>query len=343
MKKRMMKAAVLHGKRDLRIEEVPIPKIVPNEVLVEMKTAGISGIEPQIYEGKYIARDNIIAGFQAAGVVKEIGEDIKDVTVGMRVGFDPNLHCGYCWYCKRGRTLYCENLQGYGVHRSGAFAEYFAVPESNIYQLPNNLPFEYAPIIEHASCVLHSVEASRIEMGDIVVVLGAGLVGNLFVQLIKTRGASKIIAVDISEKKLQKAKGFGADYCILSKGNNVVKEIMEISDGRGADVIIDTAGVPSALENIIKAAAKGARVSIFATYPKDSDIKINPFKILEREILIRGTYCNPLTFGKAMEMIASGRINVKALISDEVTLDNVEEGIIKKKDSDVFYILVRND
>ena len=118
---------------------------------------------------------------------------------------------------------------------------------------------------------------------------------------------------------------------------------MEVSDGKGADVIIDTAGVPSALENIIEAAAKGARVSIFATYPKNSEIKINPFKILVKEISIQGTYCNPLTFGKAMEMIASGRISIKPLISGEVTLNNIEEGIIKKRDGDVFYILVRND
>ncbi len=343
MKKRTMKAAVLHGKRDLRIEEVPIPDIAPNEVLVEMKIAGISGIEPQIYEGGYIARDNIIAGFQAAGIVKEIGNDVEDVAAGMRVGFDPNLHCGHCYYCKRGRTLHCENLQGYGVHRNGTFAEYFAVPESNIYRLPDNLPFDYAPFIEHTSCVLHSVEESRVEIGDTVTILGAGLVGNLFIQLIKNRGASKIIAVDISEKKLQKAKEQGADYCILSQGNNAANKIIEISGGRGVDVIIDTAGVPCALENIIEAAAKGARVNIFATYPLESEIKLNPFKILEREILIQGTYCNPLTFGKALEMIASGRINLRALISYEVTLDNIEQGIIKKRDDDIFYVLVRND
>ena len=327
----------------MRIEEVPIPKPSLNEVLVEMKIAGISGIEPIIYEGGYIARKDIIAGFQAAGIVKEVGKEVKNVKVGMRVAFDPNLHCGYCYYCQRGRTLHCENLQGYGVHRDGTFAEYFAVPESNIHQLPDNLPFEYAPIIEHTSCVLHSVEASRIEIGDIAVVLGAGLVGNLFIQLLRTRGASRIIAVDISEKKLQKAKELGADYGILSKGGNVVEEIRKISQGRGVDVIIDTAGVPSAVESTLEVAAKGARVSIFATYPEASEIKINPFQILEREILIQGTYCNPLTFGKAMEMIASGRINVKALISDEVTLDNIEEGIIRKRDDDLFYVLVRNE
>ncbi len=343
MDKKKMKAAVLYGKRDLRIEEVPVPYAAPDEVLVEMKVAGISGIEPIIYEGGYIARKNIIAGFQAAGIVKETGKDVKEIKVGMRVGFDPNIHCGYCYYCKRGRTLHCENLKGFGVHSNGTFAEYFTVPESNVYPLPDSLPFEYAPIIEHASCVLHSVEASRIELGDIVVVLGAGLIGNLFIQLLRITGASKIIAVDISERKLQKAEEMGADHCILSDGGKTAIEIMAISGGRGADVIIDTAGVPDALENIIQAAAKGARITIFATYPEKSEIKLNPFRILEREILIQGTYCNPLTFGKTVEMISSGRINVKALISDEVSLDKIEEGIIKKRDNDIFYVLVRND
>lgn len=343
MMEQKMKAAVLHGKRDLRIERIPIPKISSNEVLIEMKVSGITGIEPQIYDGSYIAKDDIVMGFQSAGIVKKIGKDVKSLTVGMRVGFDPNLHCGYCYYCKRGKTLYCENLQGYGVHKLGTFAEYFAVPESNVYLLPDDLPLEYVPLIEHTSCVIHSVEASRIEMGDIVVVLGVGLIGNLFIQLVRAQGASKIIAIDISEKKLNKAKELGADYCILYNADNVVKEIMGISKGRGADVVIDTAGIPSALEKIIDGCAKGARISIFATFPKDSEIKINPFKILIKELLIQGTYCNPLTFGKALEMISSDRINVKALISDEVTLDNTEEGIIKKKDSDIFFVLVKND
>jgi threonine dehydrogenase-like Zn-dependent dehydrogenase len=341
--KQTMKAAVLYGKRDLRIEEVPIPEIAPHEVLVKMKIAGISGIEPIIYEGGYIARKNIIMGFQAAGIVEKIGKDVREVERGMRVGFDPNLHCGYCWYCKRGRTLQCENLKGYGVHVNGTFSEYFAVPESNIYQLPESLSFEYTPIIEHASCVLHSIEASKIEMGDIAVILGSGLIGSLFIQLLKKRGSSVTIAVDISEKKLDKAKELGADYCILSKGSSIVKEVLNFSDGRGADIIIDTAGVPTAFEDVIKAAAKGARVTIFATYPEDSRIEIHPFSILEKEIVIQGTYCNPLTFGKTIAMIASGAIDVKALISDEVTLDRVEEGIIKKRDSDIFYVLVRND
>jgi threonine dehydrogenase-like Zn-dependent dehydrogenase len=338
-----MKAAVLHGKRDLRIEQVPIPEIAPQEVLVHMKVAGISGIEPIIYEGGYIAKKNIIAGFQAAGIVKETGKEVKEVKKGMRVGFDPNLHCGYCWYCKRGRTLHCENLKGYGVHVNGTFAEYFTVPESNVYELPESMPFESAPIIEHASCVLHSIEASRIEMGDIAVILGCGLIGCLFIQFLKTRGIAKTIAVDISEKKLQKAMELGADYGVLSKGNNIVKEIFDISDGRGADVIIDTAGVPSAFKNTIEAAAKGARVSIFATYPKGAKVELDPYTILEREITIMGTYCNPLTFGKTLAMISSGAIGVKALISDEVTLDCIEEGIIKKRDNDIFYVLVRND
>ena len=343
MKRKKMKAAVLHGKRDLRIDEVPIPEIAPSEILVEMKASAITGIEPIIYDGKYIAKEGIVMGFQSAGIVKEIGKNVKNIKVGMRVGFDPNLHCGYCYYCKRGRTLHCDNLQGYGVHRLGTFAEYFSVPESNVYKLPDDLPFEYATLLEHLSCVVHSVEASRIEIGDIIVVLGVGLIGNLFVQLIREQGASKIIAIDISERKLQKAKELGADHCILYKGVNVVKEIMKISEGRGADVVIDTAGNPSALEEVIEATAKGARVSIFATYTKDSEIRINPFKILAREILLQGTYCNPLTFGKAMKMISSGRINIRALISDEVILDNIEEGIIKKKDSDVFCIIVKNN
>lgn len=337
-----MKAAVLYGKRDIRIEQVPVPVIGDKDILVEMKIAGISGIEPIIYEGGYVAKNNIIAGFQAAGYVRAVGKKVTAAKVGQRVSFDPNIHCGYCYFCKRAETLFCENLEGYGVHRTGAFAEFFSVPESNIYILPDNMPFEDAPLIEHTSCVLHSVEKSGLELGDTVVVMGAGLVGNIFIQMVRARGAAVVIAMDVSEKKLNKAREMGADHAVNAAQDDVAAAVLKLTEGRGADVIFDTAGVPAALEGTVKYATKGARIVIFATHPKESVVKMNPFELLEKEISIRATYCNPLTFGKALKMIAEGKINLKPLISAEVSLDNVVDGIIKKRDDDIFYVLVRN-
>lgn len=342
MEKKTMKAAVLYGKRDIRIEQVPIPNVERNDVLVEMKVARISGIEPIIYEGEYVAKDKIIAGFQAAGIVKELGQNVTSVKVGQRVSFDPNLACGYCFHCKRGETLFCENLQGYGVHRTGAFADYFSVPGSNVYILPDNMPFEDAPLIEHCSCVLHAVELGRIELGDTVVILGSGLVGNIFVQMVLSQGAATVIAIDISEEKLAKASELGADHIINAAHEDVAKRVLELTHGRGADVIFDTAGVPAALEKVPEYTAKGGNIVLFATHPKDSGVTFNPFKLLEKEICLQAAYCNPLTYGKALNMIASGRIRIRPLIIAEVTLDNVVKGIEKKRDEDIFYVLVRN-
>ena len=337
-----MKAAVLHGKRDIRIEQVPVPVVGEKNVLVEMKVAGISGIEPIIYEGGYVAKNNIIAGFQAAGVVEEVGDRVTSVNVGQRVSFDPNLSCGYCYHCKRGHTLYCENLQGYGVHRTGTFADYFSVPESNIYVLPDDMPLEDAPLIEHVSCVLHSVEMSDIELGDTVVVLGAGLVGNIFIQMASIRGAASIIAVDVSESKLAKALEMGARYTIDASKENVAETVLSLTGGLGADAIFDTAGVPAALQEAPEYAAKGGKIIIFATHPKEATVAIKPFELLEKEICIQATYCNPLTYGKALDMISSGKINVRDLISEEVSLDELVKGIEMKRDQDIFYVLVRN-
>ena len=339
---KMMKAAVLYGKRDIRIEQGPAPAGGDRDILVEMKVAGISGIEPIIYEGGYVAKDNIIAGFQAAGYVKETGGKVTVVKVGQRVSFDPNIHCGYCYFCKRAETLFCENLEGYGVHRTGTFAEFFSVPESNIYILPDSMPFEDAPLIEHTSCVLHSVEKSGLELGDTAVVMGTGLVGNIFIQMVKARGAAVVIAVDVSEKKLKKAKEMGADHAVNAAQGDVAAAVLKLTEGRGADVIFDTAGVPAALEGTVKYAAKGASIIIFATHPKEATVRINPFELLEREICIQATYCNPLTYGKALKMISEGKINLKPLISAEVNLDGIVEGIKKKRDEEIFYVLVRN-
>ena len=337
-----MRAAILYGKRDIRMEEAPMPEVGCRDVLIEMRVAGISGIEPIIYEGGYVAKDGIIAGFQAAGVVAEVADKVRSVEVGQRVSFDPNLSCGYCRYCKRGQTLFCENLQGYGVHRTGTFADYFAVPESNVYPLPDGMPFEDAPLIEHTSCVLHAVELSQMAFADVVVVLGAGLVGNLFIQMAAARGAATVIAVDVSGKKLAKAAEVGADHAIDASKGGVVAAVLERTGGRGADVVFDTAGVPAALEEAPAYAAKGGTIVVFATHPKDAAVSIRPFELLEKEIRIQAAYCNPLTYGKALDMIAGGKINVQTLISDEVDLDDLVKGIEKKRDEDLFYVLVRN-
>lgn len=304
-----MKAAVIHGKRDVRFEQVTIPVIGEKDVLVKMKIAGISGIEPIIYEGKYVAKNNIIMGFQAAGFVEKIGGKVTTVKVGQRVSFDPNVHCGHCFFCKRGDTLFCENLEGYGVTRTGVFSEYFSVPESNIYPLPDNMPFEDAPLIEHVSCVLHAVELSRIELGDTVVILGTGLIGNIFIQMVKAGGAASVIAVDISEKKLEKALEMGASHVINSSKKDVAKSVLKLTEGRGADIIFDTTGVAPVLEGAMKYASKGANIIIFATYPKEAMVKINPLEMFEKEICIQATCCNPLTYGKALKMIAEGKIH----------------------------------
>ena len=339
---RMMRAAVLHGKRDVRIERVPVPSVGDNDVLVEMKVSAISAIEPIIYEGGYVAKDKIVAGFQSAGIVAEVGSKVTAAKAGQRVSFDPNVHCGHCYYCRRGRTLFCENLAGYGVHRTGTFAEYFSAPESNVYVLPDDMSLEDATMIEHASCVLHSVELSNIELGDTVVVLGCGVVGCMFVQLATARGAARAIGIDISEGKLAKARELGAACAVNASKEDVAAAVLKLTDGRGADVIYDAAGVPSALEQAPGYAAKGATIVIFATHPKEATVKINPFGLLEKEIAIQPTFCNPLTYGKALDMIAAGRLNVKTLVSAEVTLDEIVRGIEMKRDEDVFCVLVRN-
>lgn len=337
-----MRAAVIYGKRDIRLEQVPVPTLEAEDVLVEMKVAGISGIEPIIYEGEYVAKDGIIAGFQAAGFVRQIGDKVTAVKVGQRVSFDPNIYCGGCYYCKRGDTLFCENLQGYGVHRSGTFADYFSVPEASIYVLPDDVSFEDAALIEHTSCVLHAVEISRIELGDTVVVLGTGVVGGIFIQLAKAKGAASIIAIDISKIKLDKALEMGADYAIDASKEDVTETILKLTNGRGVDIVYDTAAVPSSLEQAVTYAAKGANIIIFAIHPKEGIIKLNPFDLLEKEICIQAAYCNPRTYGKALNMIANKKINLKPLISDEVNLDDLVKGIEKKRDEEVFYILVKN-
>jgi len=222
-----VRALVLRGVRDLRLEEVEEPKVSEGEVLIRVGACGICGTDLHFYRGEWRVKTPLVPGHEFSGVVEEVGPGAEWVEVGSRVVAEPNVTCGRCYYCRmEKRNFYCPNIKAVGVDVNGAFAEYVKVPAANVYRFPDWMSFEEAALIEPLACCVRGLYNVGIEPGDTVAVVGAGPVGLLMVQLAKMWGASRVYAIDLIERRLSLAKQLGADVVV-----NAAKE----RRGRGGE------------------------------------------------------------------------------------------------------------
>lgn len=319
----LMRAAVLYQKHVLRVEDTPIPKIERDEVLVEVRACGICATDLHIYEGEYPARLPIILGHEFSGRVVDKGSDVRDFEVGDDVVVDPNIYCGRCYYCRVGRPQFCFNKQAIGVTRDGAYAEYVRVPSSNLYRMPPGMSYEEGAFVEPTACIVHGIRRLRIRPGEVVVVFGLGPIGLIFVQLVRSSGASQVIGVDILEYRLAKARELGADVTINAKEENVVEAIKSLTGGLGADVAIEATGNPNVLSQVIQVVGNSGRILVFGVAPKDSEVSLKPFDIYRKEITITGSYTNPHSMDLAIKLIRSGAVKVKPLITHRISIEDV--------------------
>jgi len=319
-----LKAAIFHGKENMKVEEVESPKAKHNEVLVEVEACGICGTDVHILKGEYPVNGPLILGHEASGRIVEVGKEVETLKVGDSVAIDPNIFCGKCYFCRIGEAHLCRNLKAVGVTRNGAFAEYVAVPEENLYKLPKNVSYEEAALAEPLSCCIHGVDLAQIKSGDTVVVLGAGPIGLLHTQLVRILGASKVTTITgHNEEKLAFARKLGADDTINASLEDPVSKVRASSSGIGADVVVEATGNPVAVEQAIKMARRGGRVIIFGCAPEKAKIEVSPYIINDSELMIFGAFNNPYTMSRAIRLIGSGKIKTKHLISHEFGLDNI--------------------
>jgi|YelNatPaOPRAMG01_1025707.scaffolds.fasta_scaffold01744_4 L-iditol 2-dehydrogenase len=325
--KETMKAAVLHGPHNLIVEEVEKPKAKAGEVLVKVKATGICGTDVETYHGKYHVKYPLIMGHEAAGEVAEVGENVKKVRVGDRVVIDPIFHCGKCYLCLMGKKNLCINggLLGRDVG-SGAYAEYTVIPEHMVFKFPEKISYEEATAIQLLTTVYHGQKRIRIMPSDSVAVLGIGAAGLLHTRLAKLSGANPIIAVSRSSWKLELAKKYGADIVVNSKKEDPVKSILNHTNGRGADVIIEAAGAAETLKQAIEAVRPGGTILSFGVLTEHVS-KINFFPIYFKEISIVGSRASTgEEFEPSIELVAIGAIDLKPLITHIFSLEKISEG-----------------
>ena len=324
-----MKAAMLYGIKDLRIEDIEIPSVKASEVLVRVKAATTCGTDLKIFQRGYVEKViklPTVFGHEWAGDVVEVGEGLDWPKKGMRVRAGNSAPCLHCAMCGKGKYNLCENM----IWLWGAYAEYIKVPAHmvrvNMQEIPLHLSYEEAAITEPLACVLHGVEEARVKLGDSVAIIGAGPIGLLHMLTVKRMGAEKVIMVDVVEERLEFAEKIGADETVNAERENVEEKIRNLTGGYGADVVIEAIGKPQTWEQALKLVRKGGTVLEFGGCPPGTEIKVNAEQLHYGETTVLGTFhATPLHFRKALNLIASKTIDVAPLITRKMPLERIKE------------------
>ncbi|NMB42331.1 MAG: zinc-dependent alcohol dehydrogenase family protein [Firmicutes bacterium] len=320
-----MKTAVFYEKGVLKIEDRPIPEISDDEVLVRVRACGVCGTDIHIFcgeEGAAKTPSGTVLGHEFAGEVAQIGRNVRGLLVGDRVSVDPNKLCGYCEYCRKGLGHFCTGMVGIGTTTNGGFAEYCAVPASQVYKVSESLSFEEAAMAEPISCCLHGIDLCNIKCGSTVAVIGCGMIGLLMVQLAKLSGAARVIAIEPVAEKRQKALEFGADMVIDPLCKDVATAL-KMAGYTQIDVVIECVGKTQTIQQAIDIAGKYSVVMMFGLTAPDDEIRIKPFEFFKKEITLGSSYINPYTFPAAINLLESGKLDVTSMVYRKAPLSEL--------------------
>ncbi len=314
-----MQALLLSEYRKLELVSMDPPAIGPTDVLVRVAACGICGSDVHGYDGSSGRRiPPIVMGHEAAGTVIEIGNEVDRARVGDRVTFDSTIFCGRCDACRSGQVNLCGNRRILGVscdeyRRHGAFAEYVAVPQHILCELPPGLPFEHAALIEPVSVALHAVNLLNVKPGERAVVVGSGMIGLLVIQALRVAGCAEVTAVDIDGGRLELARELGASRTINSSECDAAAEVLKQTDGRGAELAVEVVGNAAALNTAIRSAARGGRIALVGNISPEVPLPLQ--LVVTRELTLMGSCASAGEYPRAVELVARGDIRVGPLIS----------------------------
>ena len=346
-----MKAAVLVDLRRIEIQNKPKPVIRSGEALVKVEYCGICGSDVHGYQNGIVIPVGTVMGHEFTGVVAEVGEGVYCVQPGDRVVVKPSAPCRSCYWCRRGQYSICPNRRktviGVSPENDGAYAEYARIryPGQMLFKLPSGLEAKKAALAEPFSIALHGVRLSRFKSGDGAMIIGAGMIGLAVLQLLKLVGSCKIIVLEISEEKSRVARALGADIVLnpISEGEGLRDRIFDLTDGIGADIVFDCAGVPMAFQTCMDCVKSGGQILVIGVY--EQKVPFSLWDLLHKEIEVRGVYSSYDEFQEAIELLAKGKINTDLFISNVISAkDLVEKGfeplLVSK---DLIKIMVRMD
>jgi len=338
-----VKAAVWYGGKDIRIEDLPKPEIKDDEVLVKVRAVGICGSELHAYEGISERRKPpLVMGHEFAGEVAEVGGNVEGFQKGDRIVIEPITRCGLCEQCLQGRGNICRNVKLLGLHVNGAFAEYVPVPARNCYKLSDNVSFEEASTIEPLTVAVHAANRTSIKLGDNVVVIGAGVIGLMVLQVIRLMGARKVFVTDIADYRLSFAKKLGADEVINSKVEDSLKKVRELTSMKEVDAVLEAVGIQSTVQQAISMVGKGGKITVIGMLEKV--MPVGMLDVVVKELDLKGSYGYvPDEFKVALGLINEGKVDVKSLITNVLSLTDIVQGfeLLHKRVEGVVKVVIK--
>ncbi|WP_067935141.1 zinc-dependent alcohol dehydrogenase family protein [Alicyclobacillus kakegawensis] len=322
-----MKAVVLHGVGNLRVETLPDPVPGPDEVVIRVAVCGICGTDLHIYQGQPGSAEvhpPVVLGHELAGEVLAVGTGVTKLRVGDRVSVDPNLYCGVCRFCRDGRIQMCEHLQAIGVTRNGGMAELCVVPAKNCHRLPDGLGMLEGALVEPLACCVHGIERLSLRPGQSALVIGAGYIGLMMVQLLRLYGAGHIVVSEPEARKRELALSLGADSAINPNAlPDHAAGVPAADAGTGFDVVIECVGRAETMHAAVEAAGRGGQILLFGVANPDAVIQVRPYQVFAKELTIAGSFVNPYTHRAAVALAAQGRIQMVPLVSHRFAPDDI--------------------
>lgn len=322
----MQKAAIMTGINKLEIRDIEMPKLEKDKVIVRMEYVGICGSDVHYLEhgkiGDFVVDGDFILGHECAGTVTEVGADVKTLKKGDRVALEPGCTCGQCEFCKSGRYNLCPDVEFLATPPyQGCLQNYIAFPENMCFKLPDNVSTKEGALVEPLSVGIHAARQGNVSLGDSVIILGAGCIGLVTLLACKAFGAADITVVDVIPKRLEFAKKLGATRVFNAAECDVLKEIDDFTQGKGADIVIETAGTSKTYFQTSYAVKRGGTIVLVGLAPQDI-IEFNFAKLMNKEAQIKTVFRYRNIYPQAINAISQGLIDVKSIVTHEFDFED---------------------
>lgn len=319
-----MKAIQVKEAHHLLVAELEVPAIQhPSEVLVKVKRAGICGSDMHIYHGTNpLATYPRILGHEIAGEVVQVGEDVEGIQAGDHVVVEPIRYCGTCYACRKGRPNVCKELSVFGVHEDGGMREQFVLPARQLHKVNSDLPWEEVVLAEPYSIGAQAVWRGNVESGDFVFIHGCGPIGVCILKMAKLAGATVMMS-DLKQERLAFAKENGADYVVSPLEEDVLTKLLDVTNGEGANVVIDAVCLPQTVEQSIDMASVAGTIVILGFDQRPSHIPQLP--VTKKELTIVGSRLQTNQFAKVVQLLNEGKLKENGLITHRFTIDQAQE------------------
>ena len=326
-----MKVAVMNGIGKMGYTERPIPVPKDDEVLVKLEYVGICGSDLHYYEtgaiGPYVVEPPFVLGHEPGGVVVEVGKHVKHLKVGDKVALEPGKTCGHCEFCRQGQYNLCPDVIFFATPPvDGVFQEYVAHEADLCFKLPENVGTMEGALIEPLAVGFHAANQGGAHIGQTAVVTGAGCIGLVSMMALKAQGVSRVIVVDIMPKRLEKALELGADCVINGKEQDVVQAVLDLTGGKGCDLVVETAGTEITTRQAIHMTRKGATI-VLVGYSKSGEMTLPMSLALDKELTFKTVFRYRHVYPMAIDAVAAGKINLKGIVTDVFELDDIQNAM----------------